>query len=252
VMETDAGVEVDASPEPDAGEAPPPSLQGRLEIGEVHMNEFDMWMVGAGGSFYEAADLVLPTPMATVDGCMIYEGDTTPSSAGEPVDAGPLHVTGGAYDFDMQLTSEGYAAAIPRTVDDLFAGGETLTVSAEGGPGMPPFEGTVITPVPIEVLEPCLRCGLDVDRGAGFRITWAAGTEGELHLELTGGGVAVACSVPDSAGELTVSPEALGYLPATGNGMLMFRRTGRSIVETEAALVTLEAVSTQCSMGAIR
>ncbi len=237
---------------PDTGVEEPPELGGLVQIGEVHMNTFDMWMVGAGAGFALPSERTAPTPIATYGFCNVFEQEEP--GAGAPVrDGGSIQVTGGVYDFDLTMASGGYAASIPRTVDDLFAGGETMHVQAEGGPDVPAFALDVVAPAPIDVLSPCLSCGLDVDRALEWSITWTPGAEGEVHLELSGGGVAVACVAPDAAGALTVPVEALAHLPATANGMLMFKRTGRAQTSAgDVALVTAEIDSTQCSMGMIR
>jgi hypothetical protein len=244
----------DAASEPEADTLPPPpSVQGVIALGEIYMTTMGMWMVGAGADFYGPEDFTVPSPVETFGACAVYEGASSGGNTGKTLDAGTIAVTGGARDVEMERGAGGYGADVPQTASNLFSDGDALHVEAKGGADVPAFAGDLDAPPALDVNEPCLACGLDVDREADFTLAWEPNEGTDIFLELTAGDVVVACGANDTDGGITVPAAALAYLPATfDGGMLMLTRTGRASITAGPAFVSFEAATTACSMGRIR
>ena len=119
---------------------------------------------------------------------------------------------------------------------------------------MPAFEGEIAAPPRLDVLEPDLDRPLDVDRAAPFTLRWRPEPGHDVFMELVSGGVTIACSASDDAGEIVVPTELLELLPRAGGmmgGMLMVSRAARRSLPVGDGRVTLEALATECVMGSV-
>ena len=146
--------------------------------------------------------------------------------------AAPVQLTAGAITVDgttggpSTLTPSGADYAPVSSSTSLFLGGESLTASAPGdAQGAPAFSRTVKAPSYVFVSEPLFpgTGPMSIDRTKDLPVVWTAGTEGDTAVTLSGqaGGQTflLQCTVPATAGKLTVPASALGKLPqvtATG------------------------------------
>jgi hypothetical protein len=195
--------------------------------GEVHVHSF------SGGSHPGALFLATGAPAASVEGDSILPAAPPVASDGActfsdgscagcvtpppPVDAGPVHIRGGAGIADVELTFSAQqrtylaVAAIDRSI---FDGGETLALDGDGAAAAA-FHGTLIAPAPLQLTEP-RNPGL----GSGdLEIAWIPGTASRVLISLVASTTddrwsMVECTGDDSLGRVTVPASLLARFPA--------------------------------------
>lgn len=218
------------------GSESPPEL--RAFYGEVHLHGF------AAGAHLAALFVDSPVPRAAVHGDSILgsaslsvahaadadlaEGTCTltfPAACVPPcapptlVDAGRLHVTGGAgverVELAFQAAQRTYQPVEPLPPGTpLFRGGEPLRVDGDGAVA-PAFHGTVDAPEPLELLAPsALRLGDDA-----LELRWAPARSTRIAIALVastrdGRWAMIACTAGDAAGHLSIPAPLLAGLPA--------------------------------------
>jgi len=126
----------------------------------------------------------------------------------------------------------------------LFNGGDTLSISAPGGPDVPAFSGHVVAPAAIAGYAP----PTSISRGAGLTISWTAGSATNMGVFVfagdtsTGDIKALICTGSDT-GSMTVSPTQLGLLPAANTyGGVMLIREQSTVVSAGAWSIALQAL----------
>jgi len=194
--------------------------------GEVHIHGF------AGGSHPSALFLAVGTPVSSVDGdsilpgqppsdraagCTLFDGACTGCAPPPPpVDAGPVHIRGGAGIADVEL---GFVAAqrtyLPGAPVEraIFAGGESLAVDGDGAVA-PAFRGAVIAPAPLVLTAPSAPGLGDGD----FEVAWPADVASRVDVQLVastsdGRYAIVECVADDSAGRVALPGSLLRRLP---------------------------------------
>lgn len=189
-------------------------------VGEVHIHEF------AGGVHPAALFVRTPTPAASVDGdtvlvdpaarrdgdCVIARSSDAPLADPPIVDGGKLRILGGAGIGHVELTMQGTSGYLPIELPhrELFAGGERITIEAEGGEA-PAFRGSLMAPARLELLSPTvLRLPLIVrwkpDRADRMVISLVASRS-------DGQWTALRCLAADAAGEFRFPSRLLTVLP---------------------------------------
>ena len=151
--------------------------------------------------------------------------------------AGTLSVTGGAMPL-MQSPDGSGAYPIVRVSSPLWAGGESLSVSASGGE-VPPFATTLIAPGEMTVTSPAWPAGgpTTIARADDLALAWNGSGVGVVDVGLVGGSTAtqaaeIHCRFPLSAGQGVVPAAMLANLPAGSSGaLLIFAMTPTTLTE---------------------
>jgi len=159
-------------------------------------------------------------------------GDAGTAPVTQAPDAGTLTIKGGARTVTLSPDANGAYGNDVDNMNALYAGGETLTISASGG-SAPAFSGTLTAPAKAQVLSPTMPAAgasLPIARASGFPLSWSGGSNGEVTVGVyaQGGGAWVTCSFPASAGSGSVPSSLLSQLPAgagTFNATLRASRT---------------------------
>jgi hypothetical protein len=218
----DAGAEQDGFTPPggDEGDMAQGPLHGGwvfLSSSTVTINATDYSSSSANASFWQANG---PLPQGgcttTSSGaCTLTECPPANTDAGTPQPvtpptAGNITISGGKRTVTLSPKADG---SYPTEVDSmkaLYAGGETLTVSAAGAQ-VPAFSTTLTAPARIKVstMPPT-----SITRSAGFPIAWSGGNTGEVTLGLYAGTSWITCSAPATSGSAVIPGTLLGKLPA--------------------------------------
>ncbi len=108
----------------------------------------------------------------------------------------------------------------------LFASGDSLAVSAAGGPSLPAFSGTLSAPAAGTITAPAAPAGIGgritIAQAADLQLTWTGGGAGKLHLVMNSGDGKgqVDCSFDAAAGSGVVPAAALSRLVAGANASI--------------------------------
>jgi hypothetical protein len=193
--------------------------------GEVHVHGFPggshpgaLFVKQAVPAAQVAGDELIPdlTASASDGACTLSESNST-GRRGSPalVDAGPVHITGGANIPDVELrdSSGSYLPATPVS-GAIFAGGETLHVAGDGAQA-PAFAGALEAPLPLVLTAPA---GPGLGTG-DFTVAWVAGSSTRVAITLivstADGRFALAQCIADDAAAQSVVPAALiAQMPA--------------------------------------
>ncbi len=153
--------------------------------------------------------------------------------------AGTVQLTGGAKTIKLTPANDATYTTTQSSTASLWTGGETLTLSADGGPdgAVPAFSTTVVAPSKITITSPALPSSsgsMNVPRNAPWIGTWSGASSGSvvIYFDVTDGANAytATCKFDASAGTGTVPAAAFASFPA-GSGSFNF------YVETSAAPV---------------
>ena len=180
----------------------------------------------------------------TEGACTFFDCAARPApdgGVGTPASAGAIAITGGSEAVALGVASDGYYDPVVVNAA-LFAGGETLTVSATGGAGeVPAFGASLAAPKVAIVTAPALPSGdLIVDRSQDLTVSWSnvitetllvtIGGQRQLPLE-------VECSFPGSGGTGVVPTSLLARLPKGGG---FFEIMTRAEKQTKTGSWTIE------------
>jgi hypothetical protein len=134
-----------------------------------------------------------------------------------PVDAGPVHILGGARIADLELRySANQHTYLPSQSPDgaVFAGGEALSVDGSGG-AAPGFQGAVTAPVPLVLTQPASRPRLG---DADFTVAWVPDRSTRIAITLiastTDGRVGlIVCTAFDEDVQAVLPASLIAQLP---------------------------------------
>jgi hypothetical protein len=135
-------------------------------------------------------------------------------------------------------------------VSDLFAPGATISFSNAGGAGIPAVSGSVVAPSPIQILQPANFDSLTSIPLSALTIAWVPGnaTSATVVVMTHAGSISqsITCTVPDSAGSLTIPASLMSDLHANPSMMsLTVSRVASSIVSSAGKGVHLYAASSR-------
>lgn len=137
------------------------------------------------------------------------------------VDAGVITITGGKVPVTLTPDAMSTYPGVTDPANDLFDGGDTLTIKAAGGT-VPAFKADVITSVGVDItlpVEPANKGPLPVDRTSDLLVTWNNGGPGDVFMFFNDGlGTRVFCTFSSAAGKGTVPKAALGALSPNAKG----------------------------------
>lgn len=171
----------------------------------------------AGAHFEHVTKLDTTTSSKTVGPCVVETIGSGDEAVEEPKSAGTVHITGGLQAIDLAANVDGtYDAVSGQTA--LFAGGETLTVTADGK-DVPAFATSLTVPTLVTLTAPAAPGGaLTVSRSAGVTATFSGGAAGTvvLYFGLAGQSSAhtATCTFPASAGTGVIPAAAFEDFPA--------------------------------------
>jgi hypothetical protein len=235
----------------------PGEVQGGVTIYEVRAPDVDELNVGGVAAGFQP--LSGPDPsgvVATVGACTIsaVAPDSDPFPDEPTLDAGAIAVTVGAETFDLTIADAGagprYSAAGAAGRNEFFAGGQSVSFSADGGADVSAFSGSLVTPADPNVTSPDWEpLGDGHDRADDLTVTWGgASSGGDIIINILpivvfpepgiADGNSITCTVPDT-GSAVIPAAALGYLPEGGGFS-----GGQDV-----ALTLVRAVSAEVGLG---
>ena len=184
----------------------------------------------AGAAFFTRTAADQSVTRKTVGPCVV---ETYGSGAG-PKDtdrsAGKLTISGGAKSVPLLPEADGTYTTV-NGQGALFAGGETLTITAQGA-AVPAFVLSLVAPSKLTLASPALPAAagaLKVTRSAGLSASWTGSSAGVVvvYLDAAGGSSAHAatCSFPASAGAGVVPAAALADFPAVSGTFSIYAKT---------------------------
>lgn len=244
----------DASDPPDGAAPPPidaatvsdavgpPPVPGALRTSYISAYSYDDGVNQSStvvAQFYDQDPSPIVFTTDTVGPCEIRNAMSA-EGGGFPnyFDAGLLRVEGGTQTVELGLDPGGFYDAF--TADTaLFAGGETLTISAQGS-DVPGFTTTVVAPAHVQVTAPVYPVGLPyaVDRSADLTFTWTGTSDGQIRVRFGGPqappdlGTTVTCWFSPGDGTGTVPGAALERIQLAGTGTLAVDVVSTSVVTT--------------------
>lgn len=181
----------------------------------------------------------------TEGACTLFDCAARPApdgGVGTPASAGAIGITGGSQAVALAVASDGYYDPVVVNAP-LFAGGETLTVTApgaSGADGVPAFSASLTAPKVAILTAPALPSGdLVVDRSQDLPVSWSnaltetvlvtLGSQRQLPLEIE-------CRFSGSGGTGVVPASLLAHLPK-GSGF--FEILTRAEQQTQAGSWTI-------------
>ncbi|MEA2751805.1 MAG: hypothetical protein QOI41_5948 [Myxococcales bacterium] len=229
----DGGAGGDGSTTVDAGTTAP---TGTILVTQTHLGSTFHYSISAAFRAF-----VVPTgsgsapTQTTMGACTATVIPTPPSSeAGTPMavaglNAGTLTITGTGMPASTMLAYgpvasqqgvPGYTAAGGST--ELFAAGDTMTVSGAGGADLPAFAGqSLVTPTQVAVTAPaCTGTCPDLDRTQDLIVAWTGAGAGKVVVTFETisdtQAVLLQCRFDATAGTGTVPAALLGKLDKAG------------------------------------
>lgn len=172
----------------------------------------------AGANFRHISRADGTTVTKTVGPCLVEIIGAGDEEQAEAKSAGAVHIEGGTKTVDLAPKADGsYAVSTGPTA--LWAGGETLTVRADGKE-VPAFSTTVIAPGKVTLTAPVVPgAGLSIKKSTGLSAKFA-GSRGTvvLYFDAAAGtqAVAVTCSFDAAAGTGEIPPAAFADFPSGG------------------------------------
>ncbi len=135
--------------------------------------------------------------------------------------AGTVSISGGKRAASISPKTDGTYPTDSDNMKPLYAGGETLTISATGGT-VPAFSGTVVAPARVRVTSPAVPAAgssLAISRSSALSFAWSGGTVGEVTFGVYPQSATswVTCSFPANAGAGSIPSSLLSKLPS-GSG----------------------------------
>ncbi|MCU1283549.1 MAG: hypothetical protein JWM53_7095 [bacterium] len=233
-----------------SGGSDPPSLADPRLIGELTLHElFPPNWTHAWAVFLDPSG---PLPPANADAALTMVPKTTPAvgqcelitestctiqcpadtvchwgscANAKPlplVDAGLVHVTGGmGPSSPMSLAFAPpfgiYESTPPPGPAYLFAGGEILDISFDGGGPIPPIQTKLETPVWLDVTAPDLRA-VHLPKAGALHVAWNGVHRTAIEFVLvvssntSGASVIVRCTLEDT-GTFDLAPELIAQVP---------------------------------------
>ena len=183
----------------------------------------------AGAAFFTRTAADQSFTRKTVGPCVV---DTYGSGAG-PKDtdrsAGKITISGGTKSAVLLPEADGTYTTV-NGQGALFAGGETLTITAQGA-AVPAFVLSLVAPSKLTLSAPALPASgpLKVTRSAGITASWTGTSAGVVvvYLDAAGGASAYAatCSFPASSGSGVVPAAALADFPAVAGTYSIYAKT---------------------------
>lgn len=167
---------------------------------------------GSPGAFTEA----------TVGPCVVRRYTTLPVK-GAPIkqSAGTITIDGGVHTLSLSPDGNGKYAELDSSTEDLFSGGETITIKAAGDV-VPAFSFSMIAPSGVDLTQPAEppnKGPLPVDRTADLTFSWSGGGSGDVIAVLTDpSATRVTCTFASAPGKGTIPKAALASLAANGLG----------------------------------
>lgn len=175
----------------------------------------------AGASFTHVTVPDGATQTKTVGPCVLEIIGEGTAAQETDVSAGTVHLTGGAAAIDLAPMSDNtYAPSTGATA--LYAGGETLVVTADGK-DVPAFTTSLTAPSKVTLAAPVVASGaLTVKRSSGVTATFSSAATGAaagsvvLYFSATSTTMAFAltCTFDASAGTGTIPAAAFADFPA--------------------------------------
>ncbi|MEP7123941.1 MAG: hypothetical protein ABJE95_23635 [Byssovorax sp.] len=183
-----------------------------------------MTTVKAG--FLDAPDGKEAVSIASPQGACEVRTFLAPAVVGTPVnaDAGVITITGGKVPITMTPDAMSKYADVKDSVNDLFDGGEAITIAATGGM-VPGFATKITASAGIDLtlpLQPANNGPLSVDRKLDLVFTWKNGAAGEVVAVLDDGMTTrLTCTFQAAAGTGTIPKTALAKLAPTASGLFV-------------------------------
>jgi hypothetical protein len=213
----------------------PPVLAGVVTLATVP----PLHLGGASAFFAEP----LPEPAT---GCVaVLEGTEVAEVVG--YDAGSLLVEGATVPirleprFDAARQSTVYGSNLAEDQQEIFVGGERLTVTGQGGAHVAAFRGVVWAPMAVNLLSPTPFTQLT--RDAALPVLWDRGDGNTVVITVTPStgfgatvlaGTNLVCVVADT-GSTTVPADLVRQLPAAAGGVIVsVTRVRQAEVEVDA------------------
>ncbi len=163
--------------------------------------------------------------------------------------AGTLSIAGTLVDGGISLMPRTNGTYYDQLNTQLWAGGETLTLSATGAV-VPAFSAqTVVAPLDIVVTAPSCatnNCGT-LSRSTPLTVSWTGGGSSTVDVDLTVNDSVnlrvgkILCTFPASAGTGVIPTGVLATVPA-GQGFLTIKPTGSTSFAAGAWMVSIIAI----------
>jgi hypothetical protein len=251
----DTGSETTPQPEagPDAGpEDGGAEAGGTEQVGGVFAisdsTSVDGGAVGyhrVGAFFVRSTGVDTTITKSTVGPCLLEKIGNGTTPVEKDVSAGAVHIQGGSKVIDLVAKADGTYE--PVTADEsLWAGGETLTVVADGA-GVPSFTTTVLAPSKLTLTAPAVSQGsVEVVRSAPLVATWTGASSGVvvLYFDITTSSevFAATCTFQADADTATIPAAAFAEFPA-GTGFFNFYVMNSSAVSATGWAIRFSASS---------
>jgi hypothetical protein len=164
--------------------------------------------------------------VATTKGACEIRTVLAQAVVGTPVDAsaGVITITGGKVPVTLTPDAASKYADAKDPANDLFDGGEVITVAATGG-SVPGFVTKITASAGIDLslpLQPPNNLPLSVDRMNDLVFTWKNGAAGEVVAVLDDGiSTKLTCTFPAVDGKGTITKAALAKLAPSSKGLFV-------------------------------
>jgi hypothetical protein len=175
-------------------------------------------------AFLDAVDGKEAVSVATPKGACEIRTFLAQAVVGTPVneDAGVITLTGGKVPVTLTPDAASKYADVNDSANDLFDGGETITIAATGGL-VPGFVTKIVASAGIDLslpLQPPNNLPLSVDRTSDLVFTWKNGAAGEVVAVLADGiSTKLTCTFPAADGKGTITKAALAKLAPGSKGL---------------------------------
>lgn len=180
----------------------------------------------AKAGFLDAPDGKEAVSVATTKGACEIRTFLSQAVVGTPVnaDAGVLTITGGKVPVTLTPDAMSKYPDAKDSANDLFDGGEVLTIAATGG-AVPGFVTKITASAGIDLslpVQPPNNLPLPVDRMNDLVFTWKNGAAGEVVAVLDDGiSTRLTCTFPAVDGKGTITKPALAKLAPSSKGIFV-------------------------------
>jgi len=191
-----------------------------IEATSMHFPPADP-LSGVRARFHKYEDMVQNCVEAgSYDSCAVRECDTSSITDIPDQDAGTITVGGGPRTATVSFDGDAYPLEYSDT-DELFLGGETITIAAAGSDVIPAFSHTLEAPGPLVLTAPDLS-SLVITKGQPLDVAWTGASAGTATAMISSREadlwVFVDCSWDPAAGSGTIPAQAIEHLPLTDTG----------------------------------
>jgi hypothetical protein len=228
------------STSPAAGQ---PAFRGGVDFGPLSGNSFD-----ADASFrgnFGGAVQTSGCPGTQVGSCCFVPAGGPSCPFPDESNAGTITIARNGTQIAQLTFDKSYDADTSSTPGLTWQPGDTLSVTAAGSAGgVGAFSGSVVAPAPLSGITPALSGTVAIQKAQDFVIHWTPGSgtaTAQLFLSdvrLNG----ISCTVPVTAGSITVASSLLSLLG--GSGSIILSPLNATSVTGANAAVRLEADST--------